>query len=396
MRTGTWGTWLAGGLVALAGIGSAQAQIQTLPAAPRPVVMTTDNGPPSLPPSAVPAPAPPPPPNGAAPKPLPTAMPIDAPMHNGHGESHALDEHNGGSECDCGGLVFWGDYLLLHAHREALDFAVQGPFNVGAPSGNVANLDWQTQSGFRVGGGWMIPGSGVMLGISYTYFHSHDNETLNVQPGGQLFATLTRSLSIDDVTSAFGTTSIDYDVIDLLASKRFSPAECVDITVVGGGRIAWIDQKLDAVYNGGSLNAVNDHVSSPSYFSGAGLTAGMETMWMLMRGHGNQGLGIYTSIRGSIVSGEFHRNVTETNNNGSVVIVEVDDRSHGLVPVLELAGGLSFERENYFIRVGYEVTNWFNFIDSPDFATGGNIGKVNRRTADLSLEGLQVRAGVKF
>jgi hypothetical protein len=360
------------------------------------VVVTTDNVPQSLPPISAPAPVPPP--NGAAPKPLPTAMPIDAPMHNGNGESHAFEGNGNGNGCGCdnGGLVFWGDYLLLHAHREAFDFAVSGPTTAGAPVGNVANLDWQTQSGFRFGGGWMIPHCGVMLGVSYTYFHSHDDQSLTVPGGGQLFATLPRALSFDDVTSAAGSTSLTYDVLDLVASKRICAAECLDITIIGGGRIAWIDQDLTAVYNGGSLGAVNARVSSPSYFSGGGLTAGTETMWMLMRGHGNQGLGIYTSIRGSIVSGEFHRNVTETNNNGQVVIVAVDDRAHGLVPVLELAAGLSFERENYFFRVGYEVTNWFNFFDSPDFNVGGNIGKVGRRTSDLSLEGLQVRAGVSF
>jgi hypothetical protein len=67
-----------------------------------------------------------------------------------------------------------------------------------------------------------------------------------------------------------------------------------------------------------------------------------------------------------------------------------------VVPALELGLGLALEWENVSLRVGYEMTNWFGLVDSPDLPDASGGARVGRRSSDLSLEGLAVRLGVDF
>ena len=46
------------------------------------------------------------------------------------------------------------------------------------------------------------------------------------------------------------------------------------------------------------------------------------------------------------------------------------------------------------LGVGYDLANWFNMTDSLDFPST-NIGKPERRTSDLMLEGLSVQVACR-
>jgi hypothetical protein len=206
-----------------------------------------------------------------------------------------------------------------------------------------------------------------------------------------LYATLTRGGSYDQVDSAAAANNIDYNVIDVDISHRIKVSETFCVNVFGGGRFAWIDQEFSAVYNGGPDKATNDTVSSPVFFNGAGLTFGSEGQWNVWHG-----LGVYARARGSLLSGQFRDFLTETTNNGSVVIVNVAEKHDQIVPVAELGLGLNYCSDHWHLSVGYELANWFSMVNSPDFPDASNIGKVGRRTSDLSIEGLAVQLGLAF
>jgi hypothetical protein len=95
------------------------------------------------------------------------------------------------------------------------------------------------------------------------------------------------------------------------------------------------------------------------------------------------------------LSGRFNDSLTETNNNNQNVIVNVGERYYQLVPVMELGAGVSFQTEHVYVGLGYDVVNWFNMVNSLDFPST-NIGKPERRTSNLTLEGFSVRLGVIF
>jgi hypothetical protein len=339
----------------------------------------------------MPNPADPPPPPGA-----PATVPLaDPPSFSGPIE-HRVDDHaeaeHPAKERDFGeGLYFTGDYLLIRARRNALDFALSSPGGGDIAAGDVQSLSWETRSGFRFGFGYLMPDDAWRIGVNYTYFYTAADRTLNAPSGGQLFATLTRGGSIDDVSSASAFTSLSYNVIDLDATRHLSLGHHLDLDLFGGGRLAFIDQKFDATYNGGSSLAVGAMVQSPIYFRGAGLTAGGRGFWEMWN-H----FGLYGGGRLSLLSGEFRNFLSETNGNGAVTIVNVKDTYYQVIPEVELNAGVAYQGEHFRFSVGYELANWFNMVNSPDFVTGSNIGKVSRRTSDLTLEGLAVEVGVLF
>lgn len=289
------------------------------------------------------------------------------------------------------GLVLFGDYLLLKPRRDALDFAVLSPDTNAAPGGSVESLNWQTRSGFRFGVGYQLPEKPWQISAAYTYLHSSDGLALRSPPGGQLFATLTRGGGVDDVQTASATGNINYNVLDLDVTRFIAVSPSFLLQVFGGGRFAWIDQKFSALYNGGSLGAVNDFVSSPVNFQGAGLSAGGQGLWQVWHG-----FGLYGRLRTSLVSGRFHNSLTETNDSGAVTIVNVNETYRQIIPVLQLGAGVAWQGEHVRLSAGYEMINWFNMINSLDFPGSTNIGKIGRRTGDLSLEGLAVQVVLLF
>jgi Legionella pneumophila major outer membrane protein precursor len=290
-----------------------------------------------------------------------------------------------------GKWIFTGDYMYMRARRNANDFAVSASTNFAVPNGAIDSVDWAAQSAFRVGIGYEM-GDGWEWRTEYTYFHSSGQNVVGLPAaGGSLYATLTRGGGIDDVTYAAATDNINYQVFDLEVSKTIKLDPKFDLDLFGGVRAALIDQTLNALYNGGSVGANNAIVNSPVYFRGAGLTLGGEGTY-----HFYKGFGLYGKMRCSLLSGEVKNELNETNDNGTVQVVAVTEKHEEVIPVAELGMGLSWEYEHVFVKVGYELTDWFNLINSPAFTDSTNIGLPTRRTSDLTLEAVTVQLGVTF
>jgi hypothetical protein len=280
-----------------------------------------------------------------------------------------------------------GEYLLMQPRRRAQDFAIVDPNTDGKPQGAIESLFWDAASGVRGGGGYRL-GDGWEIGAYYTYLHSHDQRALTAPDGGTLYATLTHPGFVDAVDTAVGDTSLNYQILDVEFARLFSVADSCEVRLSGGGRFAWIDQALDVTYNGQS--AFQDHVSSPINFSGAGLRLGAEGRWTVWRR-----LSFYASGYGSLLSGDFRTRLQETNNAGASVISDVTDRYRKVVPIAELGLGVLWQGAMLHVRVGYEITDWFGMVDSPDFVHDYT-NKLSYRTSDLSLDGLAVEVGLDF
>src|SRR5205823_4914676 len=117
-------------------------------------------------------------------------------------------------------------------------------------------------SGYRVGAAYLLPHDDIAVGAEYTYFHTPGTRVLGQPAGGQLFATVARAGGVDDVTSAAATTNLDYNVLDIDVAKKFCVGESFEMRFFGGARLAMIDQKFDVLYNGGSVGAVDYHVTN--------------------------------------------------------------------------------------------------------------------------------------
>jgi hypothetical protein len=257
------------------------------------------------------------------------------------------------------------------------------------PIGSVAALNWETESGFRVGGMYQWPGEGWGVGACYTYLHSNASDQVARPAGGTLFPTLTHPGGIEQVDSAAATSGLNYQVLDIDVGCAFTISDSFCLRPFAGGRFAWIDQSLNAFYNGGDANFAAVH--SPVDFEGAGIRVGAEGKWKT-----RWGLSLYARGSGALVAGDVHTRLTETNNNGATTNVDVTDNFEKLVPVVELGVGVGWEYRSFQVRVGYEMSNWFGLVESPDFTDDVSQGKISRRTSDLSLEGLVVQLGMTF
>jgi hypothetical protein len=294
----------------------------------------------------------------------------------------------GGECCGHGVWFFDGEYLLMRPRRRDLDFAITDPNTAGTAVGAIKSLEWDVSSGFRVGGGWAMEPEGLSVGVFYTYLHAHDDQGLVAPTGGVLYSTLSHPGFIDAVNTAFGNTSLNYHVVDLEVGSNIQVGKCVHLWVGTGGKFASIDQSLDAFYDG--LTASSAQVSSPIDFDGGGVRVGVDGSWTVGRG-----FSLFSRAFGSLMIGDFRTNLLETNGAGAFVITDVTEHYWKVVPVLELAVGAGWENNWLRVRAGYELTNWFGLVDSPDIVHDFS-NKLSHRTSDLSLDGLMVSLQVMY
>jgi hypothetical protein len=273
-----------------------------------------------------------------------------------------------------------GSYLFLKPRRR--------------DEGSVESLHYAGRSAFRVGAGYVLHDGGWEVTANHTYLHSTDSRYLVAPPGGTLYATRAHPENYFESTAAAGLASANYNVTDLEIAQRLWFGGSFALRLAGGGRVAFIDQGVDVTYYGPSTTgpqAVNGQVSNPIEFEGAGVRLGAEGQWTLP-----WGLSDYARGYGSLVYGEFRTRYLATNNNGATVLANVTDQFEKMVPVAEYGVGLQYQVKTVNIRVGYEMSNWFGLVDAPDFSDGTHVGKIQRRTGDLSLDGLVVQFQVGF
>lgn len=368
MRTGRLRKWAGLGVVALLAAGAARAQEH---AAPMPVPAAGG---------------------------YPVAQPIHAGGEGGHGAHGGGHEgsfagHEGCAKCEeeCrgGGLFASFEVLAIHARRRAFDFAIIDPADNFIAQGRIQNLDWMTDVGFRGGLGVRTSG-GWEVGLFYFYFHTDDQLTVTAPAGGTLYTTLLPpAAGLGTAQVATGATSLDMDVIDLEIGRRVHLGESLGLRLFGGGRFAIIDQDLSAAYDGGTTTRA--FARSPVNMDAYGLRAGGESHLTL-----GSGWSVYSKAATSLLVADIRNTFVATNSGGAFLLADVSEKYDQILPVVEVGIGLGYEGERVFFSFGYELTNYINFIDSPDFVDDVHEGKLQRRTSDLMLEALVLRLGLTY
>jgi hypothetical protein len=300
--------------------------------------------------------------------------------------THLAPEHHGEEKEDgCWGFLADAEYLYMRARSRPLDYAIPSSNPLGGPVGAIQSVDYEWRSGFRIGAGVRLPTEGWEAVFNYTYLHSSNNAHTASPPGGVLLPTLSHPGFVDVADTASAQVGLNYNVFDVEFAKRIHASETLDLRLFAGPRFANIHQGVDANYDG--RDAHNDLVRSGVSFDGGGLRVGGEGTW-----HLTKGLGLYARAGGSLVVGRVTSRLSEANNNGASVITDVSDRFDKVIPVAEVGMGLSYQWRSLRVMVGYEFVNWFGLIDGIDFADDAHVGKYTRRTGDLSLDGLMLRA----
>jgi hypothetical protein len=303
----------------------------------------------------------------------------------GHEAAPAVHDHAEESHAEHGeeaGFIVRGAYLLMQPRRRAMDFAIVSPVANGSPIGNLVEVPWESTSGFRAGLGYRLPGDGWEIGLEYTYLFTDSTRTEKAPLGGTLFVTLAQPpMGFLEADTAAARNLFLYNVLDLVVGRRFSVGESTSLWLGGGGRFAWIKQELTAAYDGATVSQAS--ISSPIDFDGYGLRVGGEGQWNI-----SEKLSLFAKAFGSLVVGDFDTSLLQTRGAGTTTDVSLSDHFRKVVPVAELGVGLGWQGEAFRFRVGYELTNWFGLVDSPDLVN--ELNKPSRRTSDLSIDGLAI------
>jgi hypothetical protein len=194
---------------------------------------------------------------------------------------------------------------------------------------------------------------------------------------------------VDDVSVAVAGDNLDYNVYDMDTVRRVLGDDTFSLRLGFGARYVTIDQNQQAFYNGMEANGtfVQNHMD----FNGGGLTASGEVRWQMP-----WGLSMFGRAKGGIVVGDVCNYVRETDNGGLTTNANIQEHYYATIPVLEMGSGVTWEYRNFRLSAGYEVTNWFNLIDTPAFTNDFAEGKIGRRQSNLSLEGLFLQMGLAY
>lgn len=313
--------------------------------------------------------------------------PPPVPDKHGHGEHHTTCGH--AEHAPDGGLFATAEYLLLRPRRAVFDYALLDANRDLIPIGSLQTLNYELRSGVRVGLGYQFKGSHWSAGFEYTYLGSGADGNIAAPPGGTLYATLTRPGLNDEAATAIANAGLQYNLYDALVGRHFEIDEHTRLRIYGGFRFATIRQQFNATYDGADANL--GFVSTRSDFDGFGPLIGGDAAWSLYHG-----FHLYAKGHAALMTGTLSNPYSETNNAGLTTYANINYATRRVLPVLGVGIGGGWQHDHVSIRVGYEITNWFNLIDSPRLVGELAEGKILTRSGDLSLEGLFVQFAVAY
>ena len=252
----------------------------------------------------------------------------------------------------------------------------------------MQSLNYRAEPGLRASLAYRVPGYNWDIGFTYLYIQSSDGFGVTAPPGGLLYPTLTKPGLTNESSTAAANAHLSIDTYDIEFGRHFE-FENFHARLFGGIRLATVRQGLTAGYTGRDADFAS--VELLSNFDGYGPLVGLETSWSLAGG-----LGVFGRVNAALLTGTMRNPFTETNNSGATVYADLRDRFALTVPVLTLGVGVSYEYRGFFLRAGYEVTNWFGMFERAAFLDDFAEGKFLRQSTNLALDGLFVQLGLEF
>jgi hypothetical protein len=311
----------------------------------------------------------------------PPAQPHAEPDH----PLHQAEHHDGKPQT----LFFNAEYLLMRPRRGALDFAIRDANRDLIPSGRIESINYELRSGIRAGVATRLADTAWFGDFNYTYLRSGADRDVTAPAGGTLYATLTRPGLNDEANFAAATASLEYNVFNATIGRPFTLDKHTVLHLYGGLRWASISNRFEVRYDGQDANQAV--VKADTSFDGFGpLVGGI----LLVNVH--EGFHLYSRCTASLVTGQFRNPLRETNNGGLTQYADLDYSTRRVIPAASLAVGGGWTRDAITIRAGYEITNWFGFVDTPRLSGELSEGRFTTRRSDLSLEGLFVQLGVAY
>lgn len=278
-----------------------------------------------------------------------------------------------------------GEVLVWQLRQQALDYAISADGSASAVGvGPTNRIDFSPEAGFRFQAGYRAP-NGWDVSFRFTNFLNRGVSAATAPPGGTLWATRSHPLDNEEAQTAQAEADFEYQTYDLEVGRWFEVNSSAAVRMFGGLRWLNADQGLLIAYDG---NDFNDGIVSDARSDQAiGIRLGAEGRCIVGRNWR-----LFARGAGTVASSSSDSRLTEIDNGGTELIVDVEDSVTHPLTNLEAAIGVCWERGPWQIQGGYEMTGWMNLASRTTF-DGTHQGSHDAVPHDLLLEGWFIGGG---
>lgn len=306
------------------------------------------------------------------------------------------------------------EFLYWQVNEGATDFAVK--MNQPAWSstqntyaiGNYENGDFSWSPGFRLTLGYFNAPHYWDVHAQYTYLPSSGSvevhapkkagEFLNgtwIQPDVN---TATPPAPLEKAKSHI---RLDYNVLDLIFTRRFHTNEHLRVNVFGGLTSAFLYQKWHVSYE--DINDQHSKIVNSWQFEGAGVRFGIKLDWFLGRDFYLTGLISNAMLAGWYRNSAFQETsapIADANNSRPIRDTHFSDNR--MTFATQCLAGPSwqkrFKRARVEFMAGYELSIWTNLhqIYRSGFAAATAAKETFINNSNISLQGVTLRMNVDF
>lgn len=285
--------------------------------------------------------------------------------------------------CDATRWAISGQWMYLQPRGTEIVYAIDNAACFGSPLGRAEQIDWDYESGYKVGIGKYFGDGSHGLFVNYSHFEANeaDDATRATGPGTiRPLLTFAIPATCDGVssTSARADASINFDRVEI-DYKQFFSNECWKFDWLVGLAYGQLNQDVSAQYENDIVR-----VASDAFGWGARVGAGAEYGSGNVRGYGHADF----TLLASNVDARFQQvNVLD----GEVVHYSQDlDR---IIPVLDLELGIAVDLTRHLsLRTGYVYSMWFNVITVPDWVAAVQAGDITGSVEDtVTFDGVFAR-----
>ncbi len=297
------------------------------------------------------------------------------------------------------GFFFFADPVYWQAHEDGLAFVIESDSSTSlAPKSKGENLHFDWDFGFEVGLGYRIPHGGWNFSLGLKHLHTNAHGDRNAHAGQFLFP-IWKFPDVSDPSYADAAQAhwrLHLGLLDLLLMREWHPIKSCCFSPVLGLRSAWIRQKYNLFYRGGSLAPDREEqFSMKNKFWGIGPCGGVHGSWEFVRRWS-----LFGDLLFSLLYGEFYIHQAEWTlpDHGKVLgihqvfrsSVSTTDITIGIRGQWEWRGGL----KRFSLELGWDQI----FLPAQNqflrFTNSSALGNFIANQGDLSLQGYHL--GTRF
>lgn len=276
-------------------------------------------------------------------------------------------------------LNFFLDALYWQA-TETVDWALINDLGIQNQNITYKTVSFKYAPGFRIGGLFAI--SDWDSKFSYTRFHTKTTDSVS----GNLVSTFMGG-KIAQGSNFYRTgnvsLTIDFNMFDWDIGQCISITDTLRLRPAMGLRGGFINQSITTNFQGPI--SVTENVKNN--FRGIGPKAGIEGSWIFCRNNGCE-ISLFSDFSTSFLWGKWIIHDVAEVSNANTIDTKVGNRNFGAFTIQEIIG-INLNYDCFAIKMGYEISDWFNQYQVLDNGTGAH-------NNDLILQGISLRISYDF